>query len=122
MSWKTWKEEYDIPKGLIPFLGGLAAVVIIGSSAVYVGLHGNPFKTYAVAHEVKQYLVEKKGYTTDDIASVEGAYSFKTDKDAYAAMVVFKDEPQNVYEYHIDGNEQILNGQTRNNKHVHGDQ
>ncbi|WP_411348935.1 DUF3139 domain-containing protein [Paenibacillus sp. WLX2291] len=122
MSWKRWNEEYEIPKGLLPFLSGLVAVVIIGGSAVYVGLHGNPFKTYAVAHEVKQYLIEQKGYTAKDITSVQGAYSFKTDHDAYTAMVVFQDEPHNVYEYHIVENEHAMNEQVRNNKHIHGDQ
>lgn len=121
MKWSKFKEEYEIPKGLIPFLIGLIAVFIIGGSAVYIGLHGNPFKEYAIAHDVRQYLIEQKGYAQDDIASVEGTYSFKADKNAYRAMVIFTDEPKNVYEYHIDGNDHIANEQPFSTKHIHGD-
>lgn len=107
MKWKTFKEQYEIPKGLIPFLIGLIVFAVVGCSAIYVGLHGNPIKKYEAAKEVKQYLLQHN-YQPEDIVSVKGEYSFKTDHDPYGAVVVFAKEPGVMYDYTVDDDHHII--------------
>lgn len=67
-------------------------VMLIVSPFLYV--QANKF---IYAHRVTEYLIEKKGYAKDEIASVQGVWSVKLPP--FLVIVKFKDEPDVEYIY-----------------------
>ncbi len=72
----------------------LLAVVLVGS---YFLLTGLPQKKSEIANEVREYLINERSYTADEIQKVQGVYSFKSED--YQATVNFKDVPNVNYTY-----------------------
>ncbi|OKP83675.1 DUF3139 domain-containing protein [Paenibacillus sp. P32E] len=101
-------------RGLFIVLTILLAVILVGG---YFFLTGLPQKKSEIANEVREYLINERSYSVDEIEKVQGVYSFKSDD--YQATVRFKDEPNVNYTYEkIEGTYKLVETSNIHGNHI----
>ncbi|MBT2284124.1 DUF3139 domain-containing protein [Paenibacillus polymyxa] len=76
-------------------------ILIIIAIGLYLLLGGNPIKKMQAEADIRNYLLQVKNYKEEDIYSISGTYSLKSNKCPYGANVTFTDEQEEFYYYSI---------------------
>lgn len=96
-------------------------VILVG---VFIYYRTTPLKAdeaYAqqLRHDVKDYLVNEKHYSSDEIGKLSIERSTKNvGKKAYDIAVVFKDDKDSTYYYNYDENHHVQQSSVTGKKHA----
>ncbi|MEG0386564.1 MAG: DUF3139 domain-containing protein [Solibacillus sp.] len=97
------KSIYKVAIGLIALMFAVMLAIIYALNNNEP--HYDPELISYTEEKVKEYLLQEKGYSENEIQKVKSTKKLKSSDDsasAYDVMVTFSDEPNAIYYYQVD--------------------